>query len=649
MSLRFDESFIEKVRESSDLAQILSPYVELKRAGGNLVGLCPFPDHKEKTPSFSVSEAKQAYYCFGCKRGGNVYTFLQQVRGMSFPESVEFLADRAGIPLPVVAANPREEQARRAAKEEKLTFYKINRIAALHFQKNLRELPASHPLKNYLAKRGLRPETIEQFGLGFAPDTWDDLFKELGRHRVPPHVSEQLGLLKKRTSGTAGHYDLFRHRLMFPIVSATSEVIAFGGRVLDDSMPKYLNSPESPLFSKGKTLYGLHESSKFIRTEEEVIVVEGYMDFLALFQVGITNVVATLGTALTDDHAKVLGRLAKSVVVLFDGDSAGIEATERSLSVLLRAGLAPKTVQLPDRKDPDEFIAEKGVESLREMIRSSRDLYLATLARWMQDFKAVPSQQFALAERLGTLLGLVQNPSLRDLYIKESAERLRVTPIWLRGVLQNVQSKNSENTGKQSLGQTKLSSSSSVSTSVASPVRSPENQMARASTQFQSTPAAKNRDSRSEKSIPAEEVWLLNLALSSKELMDRIVQADVVSMMVSDRIRGLLETAVKSYRQSPEKFDSLPAILSTDPENASLVTRFLDRMWFESNESAAEVGGLSGNDKGKAIVEDCIRKVQERHLRARAKELATQLRDEKSPEAMKEFLEAVKARHSLHK
>ncbi len=646
--MRFDESFIEKVRESSDLAQILAPYVELKRAGGNLVGLCPFPDHKEKTPSFSVSEAKQAYYCFGCKRGGNVYTFLQQLRGMSFPESVEFLADRAGLPLPVVAASPREEQARRAAKEEKLTYYKINRIAALHFQKNLRDLPANHSLKNYLAKRGLRPETIDQFGLGFAPETWDDLFKELGRHRLPPQVSEQLGLLKKRTTGTAGHYDLFRHRLMFPIVSATAEVIGFGGRVLDDSMPKYLNSPESPLFSKGKTLYGLHESSKFIRTEEEVIVVEGYMDFLALFQVGITNVVATLGTALTDEHARVLGRLAKSVVVLFDGDSAGIEATERSLAVLLRAGLAPKTVQLPDKKDPDEFVAENGVEALRELIRSGRDLYLATLARWMKDFKAVPSQQFAIAEQLGSLLGLVRNSSLRELYIKESAERLRVTPIWLREVLHNQQSKNSDNSGKQSLGQTKPSSNFGVG----SYGHTSGNQMARASTQFHSqnniSTTAKSRDSRSEKAIPAEEIWLLNLGLSSQTLMDQIVQADVTSMMVSDRIRGLLETAVKVYRQSPEKFDSLPAILSTDPDNASLVTRFLDRQWFESNEDVG-AGGLSRSEKSKSIVEDCIRKVQERHLRARAKELATQLRDEKSPEAIRDFLEAVKARHSLQK
>ena len=631
---RFDESFIERVREASDIVQVLSPFVTFKNAGNQLTGLCPFPDHREKTPSFSVSPTKQAFYCFGCKRGGNVFTFLQQVRGMSFPEAVEFLADRAGIPLPENKFDHSSDA--RLARDEKQVLFKINRIAATHFHHNLKSLKSDHTCRRYLEKRGLAWETVEAFGLGYAPESWDDLVREFQRRNIPIQLVEQLGLIKKRTGGATGTYDVFRNRLIFPIVTVTSEVVGFGGRVLDDAQPKYLNSPESPIFSKGKTFYGFHESSKYARAEDELIVVEGYMDFLGLFQTDIKNVVATLGTALTEDHARVLARTAKSVVLLFDGDAAGLEATERSLPILLSVGLAPKVVQLPPGQDPDEFVRSQGAKALKSLVRDSGDLFLTLLARWMRDFRAIPAEQFALAEKLAPILVRVKEPALAALYLQESAGRMRVEGSWLNGIIARKEGA-PKNLPQQSSSQFKLSSSAGVS-------------------------LVREASNRSHSELPKEEVWLLNLALYSKELLDQIVHAEVIPLFTSELVRKLLVKAVDVSRQHPDKFDSLPSILATtdqgevDSVASSLVTQFLDRHWLEGRvgngflSTDADVNAPKvALEKGRMLTRDCIKKVKDRHLRARAKDLATQLRNEKSPEAIKDFLEAVKTRHSLSK
>ncbi|MGZ3723325.1 MAG: DNA primase, partial [Bdellovibrionales bacterium] len=310
--MKFPQEFIDRVREATDIVPLVSQYVQLRRTGGNHQGLCPF--HNEKSPSFSVSEDKQVYYCFGCKASGNVITFVQNYQGLTFPETIEYLARRASIALPATS-----EQGD-PAREMRNTFFKINALAANFYHQEYKKLPEGHEVKKYFASRGLTEELAEMYKLGYAPEAWSDLTHFFESKRVPVAPSEQLGLIKRRSGEKSnGHYDLFRHRVMFPIFSPTGSCVGFGGRVLSkDQQPKYLNSPDSPVFHKGKVFYGLDHSAKFIRTEDEAIVVEGYMDWLALAKVSVNNIVATLGTALTVDHAKLIKRYTNKVLLLFD-------------------------------------------------------------------------------------------------------------------------------------------------------------------------------------------------------------------------------------------------------------------------------------------------------------------------------------------
>ncbi|MEK6554521.1 MAG: DNA primase, partial [Bdellovibrionota bacterium] len=330
--MSFSKEFIEKVRDANNIIDIISEFTTLKRTGSGYMGCCPLPGHNEKSPSFSVSEAKQVYHCFGCQRKGNIFTALQELKNYSFPEAIEYLADRANISIPRDEA---KSTMTIEAKSTKETMLKLNKAAAAYYHNNLLDLSMDHPVRQYCARRGLTEEIIRKFHIGYATDEWEGLRRHLMNLKAPVPLAEKLGLLRPRKTGE-GSYDLFRNRLMFPIQNHKEEFVGFGGRVLsDEDQPKYLNSIESEVFSKGQTFYGFHESSKHIRAEEGVLVVEGYMDFLALYVAGIQNVVATLGTALTASHAKLLKRSTHNVVILFDGDAAGQRAAERSLPILL--------------------------------------------------------------------------------------------------------------------------------------------------------------------------------------------------------------------------------------------------------------------------------------------------------------------------
>ncbi|MBX9768106.1 MAG: DNA primase, partial [Bdellovibrionales bacterium] len=314
---RLPDAFIERVLEATAIADVISQYTQLKPQGRDLAGLCPFPGHREKTASFSVSPTKNVYHCFGCKKGGNAIRFLEEMRGFSFRESLEFLAGKAGIPLPIEATRDPDEAQR--SKAEKDLYLRINHWVMDQYHTRVLQMPDSHFVKQYIQKRGLSKETVELFRLGYANEEWSSIADGIARKKLDPQIAETLGLIRKRNKGE-GHFDLFRDRLMFPILNLNGDPIGFGGRIMRDGEPKYLNSPETPLFSKGKVLYGLNETAKFIRAEDQAIVVEGYMDCLALYQAGIKNVVAVLGTALTSDHARVISRFTKNVLVLFDTD-----------------------------------------------------------------------------------------------------------------------------------------------------------------------------------------------------------------------------------------------------------------------------------------------------------------------------------------
>ncbi|TDI45435.1 MAG: DNA primase [Acidobacteria bacterium] len=355
----FTPDFIEAVRASSDIVQVVSDYVPLKRAGRRLKGLCPF--HQEKTPSFSVDPENQLFYCFGCQTGGDIFKFVQIYDKLDFGETVEVLASRFGVPLPAVQRRGGDDRERVLA---------IN-AAALAFFKNLLRQDAGRNCREYLAKRGLDEQTIERLGLGYAADDWE----VLRSHLVAKHNSvadlHKAGLVLPRKSGS-GEYDRFRDRLIFPIRDIQGRVVAFGGRALAaDAQPKYINSPETPAYIKGNHLYGLDQARDAIRREGFAIVVEGYMDLAALVQNGFDNVVASLGTAFTPAQARLLSRYTHRVRVSYDGDAAGAQATARSLDMLLAQGFEIHVVELPGGADPDDTLRAHGAAEYGRLVHDA--------------------------------------------------------------------------------------------------------------------------------------------------------------------------------------------------------------------------------------------------------------------------------------
>jgi len=364
----FPQSFIEAVREAGDIVRVVSEYVPLKQAGTRMKGLCPF--HEEKTPSFSVEPNRGLFYCFGCQTGGDVFKFVQLYEGVDFIEAVKLIAQQAGIPIP---------EERRRSDDPYERMLEINRLAAEFYSKNLKENAAGARCRAYLKDRGISDQTVDFLGLGYAPDEWEALRGHLlGRHFKPQEI-ERAGLVVKRKSGP-GEYDRFRNRLIFPIRDLSGRVVAFGGRALGDAEPKYINSPETPAYTKGEHLYGLDLASRAIRREGYAVVVEGYLDLAALVQAGYENVVASLGTAFTAAQARRLARYTERVVVSYDGDAAGAAATVRSLDLLLEKNFEVRVVDLPAGVDPDDYIRDKGADAYRGLVREAPE-YLEYLVR----------------------------------------------------------------------------------------------------------------------------------------------------------------------------------------------------------------------------------------------------------------------------
>lgn len=351
---------IEEVRERASIVQVISDYVPLNRRGANHIGLCPF--HSEKTPSFSVSEEKKIFYCFGCNATGNVITFLMKKEGMSFPEAVMSLASRFGVLIPKETKGPPDKR------EE---IYSALKLSADFFYKELRAA-SGKAARDYFKGRGFGEETANEFRVGLAPDKWDGLGSFLKAKGVSAEAALKAGVLIKKERG--GAYDRFRGRLIFPIIDVKGRTIGFGGRILGGGEPKYLNSPESPVFKKGETLYGFYQAKQAVVKEKAVIVVEGYFDLLALHKHGFTNSVATMGTALTKEHLRSLKGYAETVYALFDADQAGRKAAVRGLPLFLEEGMECRAVLLTEGKDPDEFLLKKGPEAMKEALAKAPPL-----------------------------------------------------------------------------------------------------------------------------------------------------------------------------------------------------------------------------------------------------------------------------------
>jgi DNA primase len=359
---------VREVRERAPIVEVISDYMSLRKSGANYQGLCPF--HGEKSPSFNVNPARGIFHCFGCGVGGNVVTFVMRMEGMNFPTALKFLAKRVGVDIP---ERPLTSDEKRKMDEQD-QLYGINELAAQFYRRVLETDEAGAAGRSYLERRGVDDQTAATYRMGFAPEGWDNLAKHLSRKGVAPEQAEKLGLLRKR-EGRDGYYDTFRNRLLFTISDLHGRAIGFGGRVMDDSLPKYINSPESPIYRKSEVLFGLDLAKKGMREQGSAIIVEGYFDHLALYRAGHTNVIATCGTALTPGHLKVLRRYAEKVYMLFDGDEAGRKATLRSMELFLEEGFPARVVEVPSGDDPDTFIRREGAAAFAPLLEAAPPIF----------------------------------------------------------------------------------------------------------------------------------------------------------------------------------------------------------------------------------------------------------------------------------
>jgi DNA primase len=411
---RIPDRVIEEIRERADVVQVISRHVTLKKSGSRYLGLCPF--HTEKTPSFNVNPDRQIFHCFGCGEGGDVFAFRMHQDGSDFLDAVRSLAAEFGVEIPSDAA----EQSRSAP------LYGANERALAYFRQALRS-PGGAPARGYLERRGVPADLIDRFQLGYAPPGWDGLIEALRKERTPLEHAEEAGLIVPRQTGN-GHYDRFRGRLIFPIIEATGRVVGFGGRGLADETPKYLNSSESPIYRKGRALFGLSLAVDAIRSKGRAIVVEGYFDLMALHRAGLEEGVAPCGTALTQEHARRLRRYTRDVVLLFDGDTAGQRAAERSLPVMAAEGLRVQAAFLPEGEDPDTLLAKQGVDALVECVDGALPL-IDHLIDQRLGMKPLREWEAAdIARSFGPLLAAVPDVIERGGYERRIAGRLQLEP-----------------------------------------------------------------------------------------------------------------------------------------------------------------------------------------------------------------------------
>ncbi|WP_319409222.1 DNA primase [uncultured Desulfosarcina sp.] len=422
MAAYIPDDKITAIKNASDIVDIVSETVSLRRAGRNLLGLCPF--HTEKTPSFTVSPDKQIFYCFGCGAGGNVFSFLMKHGGLTFPEAVSTLAARYGIDLPTRNLSLHEKKKL----TERETILTLNSEAMSFYRDCLLSKEPGKQAKGYLLKRGMTRKTIEEFKLGFAPDGWDHLVRHFRSGRRSVEVALQAGLIVSRKKGE-GHYDRFRNRIIFPIFNGQNQTVGFGGRVMDDALPKYLNSPETPVYNKSRSLYGLNRARQKCRETQTVYVVEGYFDLLSMHQFGIENTVATLGTSLTADHVQILkgfvGEGGKATLV-YDSDQAGINAAQRSVAVFQKGMLEARIMVLPKGHDPDSFLMAFGPEDFLKAAAQSMGMIPFMVESAVEKHGLSIDGKVRIVNDLKTAMLAIGDPVARSLRVKHLAERLGV-------------------------------------------------------------------------------------------------------------------------------------------------------------------------------------------------------------------------------
>ncbi|PIR25754.1 MAG: DNA primase [Deltaproteobacteria bacterium CG_4_10_14_0_2_um_filter_43_8] len=428
----FSKSFIQDLRERTSIVAFVGDRLALKKAGRNFRGVCPF--HNEKTPSFMVNDEKGIFHCFGCGEGGDVIRFLMLFESLSFPEAIEHLAQTQGVELPAQDDVPNKREEDEKSKRKKWAL-RLNEIARDFFISELAS-EKGEQTRSYLEKRGFKAAFFKQHFLGFADKSWDGLALHLKEKKAPLELAVELGLLRKRDDG--GYYNFFRNRLIFPILSQRGEVLGFGGRALDDDEPaKYLNSPDSQLYHKSNTLYGLNAAKGAIRRQDQVVLVEGYTDVLSLMQAGIEHVVAPLGTALTEGHVKLLKRYTRNIVLVFDGDKAGSNAQVRALELFLAEELIPKAVALPQGEDPDSLVQKEGKEGFLHRIQQSNTLFEFFIDDLVKQYGIDSAGKIAVLNSVLPLLKSIGDPIEQTLYRQHLSRRLLLEERTIREALKS--------------------------------------------------------------------------------------------------------------------------------------------------------------------------------------------------------------------
>lgn len=419
------DDMINQIKENSDIVDIIGEYVDLKKAGSSFKGLCPF--HNEKTPSFTVDRKKQLFHCFGCGAGGDVVSFIMQKEGLSYPDSLKYLAQKAGINL-VFNESP-------GMSEKRKKLYEINKDIMMYFYKNL--LTNKEP-QDYLLKRGLRSNIVNTFMLGFAKDSWDDLLNFARSNNIKEEDLLELGLIAKSKNGN--YYDKYRNRLIFPIIDTYGRIIGFGGRAIDNTMPKYLNSPESEVFKKRFNLYGLNIFKK--QNKRDLILVEGYMDVIALNNNGIDIAVASLGTAFTVDQAKLAKRYADNIYICYDSDSAGIKATKRAIEIFREADIGVNIIQLGEGLDPDDFVKKYGKDAFEKKMDEALDEYNYAYEQILNGYsEANENEKF---EKLNLFIGFlasIKQDLTREIFINKVSSLFEIDKQTLKGAISKYNNK----------------------------------------------------------------------------------------------------------------------------------------------------------------------------------------------------------------
>lgn len=431
MSLISDAK-INEILQSSNIIDIIGEYVDLKRSGSSYKGLCPF--HNEKTPSFTVDDKKQLFHCFGCGAGGDVVSFIMQKEDLSYPESLKFLADKAGISIDF------SEDPRQNSKNKRL--YQINRDVMMFFYKNL--LTSKRAI-GYLKQRSLSSKIVNSFMLGYAKDSWYDLLHFIESKNYKKEDLVELGLIKKSSKGT--YYDKYRDRLIFPIIDNMGRVIGFGGRALTDALPKYLNSPENDVFKKRFNLYGLNVFKK--QKRRDIILVEGYMDVIALNNRGLDIAVASLGTSLTEDQAKLLKRYSDEVYICYDRDNAGIKATKRAINILRDIGVNPKIISLDDGYDPDDFVKEFGKDAFEKKMADASDSYNYEYENILDSYaKAADNEKFDKLDLFIEFLASIRSDLTQEIFINKVSKLFDIDKQTLKASIERY-NKNTDSKGKK--------------------------------------------------------------------------------------------------------------------------------------------------------------------------------------------------------